>query len=95
MSRSVSDPTSSNVPWHVLDDTEVLARTKSCLQGLTVREAEARLAEYGPNQLPSKPPPGLALIFIHQFLSPLTRRPPQEPPTPGGSFDSPLFCKNI
>lgn len=71
MSRNASDPTSPNVPWHALDAAEVLARTQSCLQGLTAREATARLAQYGPNLLPSKPPPGLGLIFLHQFLSPL------------------------
>ena len=71
MSRNVAESTPSNVPWHSLDDSDALARTQSCLQGLTAQEATARLAQYGPNQLPSKPPPGLGLIFIHQFLSPL------------------------
>jgi magnesium-transporting ATPase (P-type) len=67
----MSEPTSSKILWHTLDDSDVLARTQSCLQGLTTREATARLAHYGPNLLPCKPPPGLGLIFLHQFLSPL------------------------
>ncbi len=71
MSRNVAESTSSNIPWCALDDAEVLARVDSCLQGLPSREAEIRLEQYGPNLLPSKPPPGLALIFLHQFLSPL------------------------
>ena len=71
MSGKVAEPTSSNVPWHALDDAEILTRTQSCPQGLTAQEARARLSQYGPNLLPCKPPPGLGLIFIHQFLSPL------------------------
>ncbi|NIQ96257.1 MAG: ATPase, partial [Desulfuromonadales bacterium] len=30
-----------------------------------------RQKQFGPNALPEKKPPGLALIFLHQFLSPL------------------------
>ncbi len=71
MSRNVAEPASSNVSWCALDNTEVLARLESNLNGLTSREAAIRQDQYGPNRLPSKPPPGLALIFLHQFLSPL------------------------
>ena len=71
MTRDVAKPTSSNVAWHALQDADVLARTRSCRQGLTSSEAAARLAQYGPNLLPGKPPPGLTIIFVHQFLSPL------------------------
>ncbi len=71
MTRNVAKATSSNVSWHALKDAEVLARTRSCRQGLTNSEAVVRLDRYGPNLLPGKPPPGLATIFVHQFLSPL------------------------
>ena len=71
MRGTTAEPTSLNAAWCALDDAEVLARTRSCLQGLTAREALARLREYGPNRLPSKPPPTLGIIFVHQFLSPL------------------------
>ena len=71
MTRDVAKTTSSNVSWHALKDSEVLARTRSCRQGLTSSEAAVRLDQYGPNLLPGKPPPGLASIFVHQFLSPL------------------------
>jgi Ca2+-transporting ATPase len=71
MSRTESKAEPIKIPWHSLDDSDVIARTESRLQGLTALEAEVRFRQYGPNRLPSKPPPGLALIFIHQFLSPL------------------------
>ena len=71
MTRGVAKLTSPDVAWHALQEADVLARTHSCRQGLTSGEAAARLGQYGPNLLPGKPPPGLATIFVHQFLSPL------------------------
>ena len=71
MTRDVAKTTSSKVSWHALKDSEVFARTRSCRQGLTSSEAAVRLDQYGPNLLPGKPQPGLATIFMHQFLSPL------------------------
>jgi len=38
--------------------------------GLTTGEAARRLAEYGPNVLPERRPPGLFLLFLRQFRSP-------------------------
>jgi Ca2+-transporting ATPase len=39
--------------------------------GLTSAEASARLARYGPNVLPSEPPPGAFAIALRQLRSPL------------------------
>jgi Ca2+-transporting ATPase len=39
--------------------------------GLDAREAERRLAEYGPNALPSEPPPGLWTIVRGQLMNPM------------------------
>ncbi len=39
--------------------------------GLSEREAASRLAKYGPNHLPQKPPVPLWLIVLRQFRSPL------------------------
>ena len=71
MDRTVATATSSKVSWHSLSDADVLARTLSSMQGLTSAEASARIGQYGPNLLPTKPPPGIVIIFAHQFLSPL------------------------
>ncbi|MEN8688422.1 MAG: HAD-IC family P-type ATPase, partial [Desulfuromonadales bacterium] len=71
MTRDVAKLTSPDVAWHALQEADVLAKTRSCRQGLTSGEAAARLGQYGPNLLPGKSPPGLATIFVHQFLSPL------------------------
>ena len=40
-------------------------------QGLTSEEAGARLAKYGPNALPEKPPLSLWVRFVRQFQSPI------------------------
>ena len=71
MSRDVADATTSVDTWHTLSPPEVLSQQGSSLSGLTSDEAAARLQKHGPNSLPVKPPPGLALILLHQFLSPL------------------------
>lgn len=41
------------------------------MRGLTSEEAQRRLAEYGPNALPKKPPEPLWRKFLRQFQSPL------------------------
>ncbi len=40
------------------------------LAGLTQKEAEEKLKEYGPNRLPAPPLTGPLIIFLRQFLSP-------------------------
>ena len=40
-------------------------------QGLTEAEAALRLETWGPNQLPVAKPPGIVVVFLRQFLSPL------------------------
>lgn len=59
------------VVWHQLSVQQALERLGATVTGLSSAEAAERLARHGPNSLPVKPPPGLAIIFIHQFLSPL------------------------
>jgi len=61
----------SHPPWQALDVEEALARLVSSPAGLGETEAAVRLREFGRNALPEKKPPLLALIFLHQFFSPL------------------------
>lgn len=46
------------------------AGLQSGSRGLTSAEARERLQEYGRNELPEPPLPGLHIIFLRQFLSP-------------------------
>lgn len=58
-------------PWHALPVDEVRARLGTSDMGLTEAEARARLARYGPNEIPEEPPPGLFILLLRQFRSPL------------------------
>ena len=58
-------------PWHALPIDQVLTVLGSGKQGLTQSEAAARLERFGPNALPHGKPPGIARVFLRQFLSPL------------------------
>jgi P-type Ca2+ transporter type 2C len=55
--------------WHGLAAEAALARLASRPEGLSEREAEERLARYGPNDLPVAPPPSLWSILAAQLRS--------------------------
>jgi calcium-translocating P-type ATPase len=58
-------------PWHSLEPERIFQKLGVPEKGLTTQEAAQRLAQYGPNVLPVKPPPTLYEIILHQFKSPL------------------------
>ncbi len=54
--------------WHSLTVQDVLnALDVDLAKGLTTKEAEARLAEYGPNELAERPRPGFWQLLLGQF----------------------------
>lgn len=57
--------------WHKKDVFEVLETLGSNKNGLSEREARERLLKQGRNIIPEIKPPGIFLIFIKQFQSPL------------------------
>lgn len=57
--------------WHSLGAEEIFRKLASSSRGLDTEEAATRLHEYGKNILPTRKPPGLAEIVLHQFKSPL------------------------
>ncbi|MEO0107853.1 MAG: HAD-IC family P-type ATPase [candidate division WOR-3 bacterium] len=63
-----SDPT---VPWHALSEPELFAKLDSSPSGLTSAAVAERQRVLGRNELPAQKPPGLALVLLHQFMSPL------------------------
>ena len=65
------DDVDTGTAWHCLDGVEVEQRLETGGHGLRGREAEARLARYGPNQLEEEPPAPGWLVFLRQFRSPL------------------------
>jgi magnesium-transporting ATPase (P-type) len=57
--------------YHHLNTDVALARLEGSIHGLSQQETAARRERYGRNALPKTKPPGLWLVFLHQFLSPL------------------------
>ncbi len=58
-------------PPHALEAEFLLQRLGGSRHGLSRAEAEARLAEIGPNRLPRPRPPGVTRLFLRQFANPL------------------------
>ncbi len=56
---------------HAATSELVLVALKSSLHGLTHSEAAARLELHGRNTLPQAKPPGIGIVFLRQFASPL------------------------
>ena len=67
---STSSESRSVIAWHAQSVKDVLEALHTSRTGLTGAEAKERLAEYGPNALPQKPPKSWVLIFLSQFGSP-------------------------
>ncbi len=57
--------------WQALDAQDVYEELQSGPQGLGKEEASHRLSYYGPNQLPTREPPTIWSILLHQVLNPL------------------------
>jgi P-type Ca2+ transporter type 2C len=59
--------------WHTLDATKAAERLGTDLEsGLTADEAARKLAQHGPNKIPSEPPPSAWQIIAKQFTDPMT-----------------------
>lgn len=57
--------------WYQLSSQEALERVKSPKEGLSSREVQKRLEQYGKNKLPTKKAPSLFTLILRQFKSPL------------------------
>ena len=64
-------PGNERISWHSRPIEEVYERLLTGPSGLSEDEAERRLKQYGPNVLPAKEPPGVLILFLRQFKSPL------------------------
>ena len=61
----------SEISWHSFSIGEAFAKLHSKRDGLTNREAERRLASFGPNKIIVEERTGLARVFLRQIKSPL------------------------
>ena len=61
-----------DIHWYALSPEEAARAADVDLdRGLDAAEAQRRLAEYGPNQLPTEPPPGLWTVARGQLSNPM------------------------
>ncbi len=58
-------------PWHAMALGEVFAALGTTPEGLSAEDAAARLARYGPNQLPESAAENVLVLYLRQFASPL------------------------
>lgn len=56
---------------HAQSADDCLKAASTSIHGLQLDEVESRLKDYGRNKLPESKPPGMGLVFIRQFASPL------------------------
>jgi len=56
---------------HTTNPAEIMAALGTSPHGLSRAEAATRLELHGRNMLPQPPAPGMAIVFLRQFLSPL------------------------
>jgi len=70
-SEKIFEKKEPKLGWHAIELEEVFLRLRTSWNGLSKEEVEIRKKEFGPNALPSKPPPTLLEVFIRQFQSPL------------------------
>lgn len=59
------------VAWHHLAEDTVFKRLQTNPKGLDPEQVAERQEEFGKNALPTRKPPSLLQVFLHQFTSPL------------------------
>ncbi len=59
------------ISWHSISEEEVLQKLQTNLKGLNTYQVNERQKEFGRNVLPSRKPPTLFDVILHQFKSPL------------------------
>jgi cation-transporting ATPase F len=73
--------------WHAAPEQDVARMLQAVPEGLSSREAQVRLARYGPNRLPAAAGPSAASLLLEQVRSPLRSASSRT-----GSWCSPWSC---
>ena len=69
---AIEQPAGGGLAWYALPAQDVTAQMGvDADQGLTVAEVERRQAEYGPNALPTEPPPSVWVVAREQLANPM------------------------
>ena len=71
-STTIEQPAGGGLTWYALSAQDVTAQMGvDADAGLTVAEVERRQAEYGPNELPTEPPPSIWVVAREQLMNPM------------------------
>jgi P-type Ca2+ transporter type 2C len=69
---TIEQPAGGGLAWYALSPRDVTTQMGvDADTGLTVAEVERRLAEYGPNELPTEPPPSVWAVAREQLANPM------------------------
>ncbi len=69
---SMTEPATGTMAWHAMSPNDVASRLTVDLDGgLDTDEVERRLEKYGPNELPTEPPPSVWVVARGQLLNPM------------------------
>jgi P-type Ca2+ transporter type 2C len=69
---TIEQPAGGGLTWYALSAQDVTAQLGvDADTGLTVAEVERRQAEYGPNELPTEPPPSVWVVAREQLVNPM------------------------
>src|SRR5690242_2146810 len=69
---TIEQPAGGGLTWYALSAQDVTAQMGvDADTGLTVAEVERRQAEYGPNELPTEPPPSIWVVAREQLMNPM------------------------
>src|ERR1700747_3091623 len=69
---TIEQPAGGGLTWYALSAQDVTAQMGvDADTGVTVAEVERRQAEYGPNELPTEPPPSIWVVAREQLSNPM------------------------
>jgi Ca2+-transporting ATPase len=69
---TIEQPAGGGLTWYALSAQDVTAQLGvDAGEGLAAAEVERRLAEYGPNELPTEPPPSMWVVAREQLMNPM------------------------
>jgi len=72
MTATTTQHPGGDVAWYALSAQDVTAQLGvHADEGLTAAEVERRLAQYGPNELPTEPPPSVWVVARGQLVNPM------------------------
>ena len=72
MTTTTAKPPGEHVPWYALSAGEAArAMNVDPDRGLASGDVTERLAEYGPNELPTEPPPSMWVVARGQLANPM------------------------